>query len=230
MLQALGRTDGWRLLAGALFFLALGVHDWRRHPEDPRRAKEYLFLLYSMLLSVLYAVLHDHVTATISREYFLYGKGLVDDPRPFRVAVTVLAAHAGYGPGLFAGACLLLANNPRPTRPQLPYRDLARLAALPLGGAVLAAALGAALFSRDVFHQRELARELAGERWSRFLATWGIHYGTYSGAALGTIAAVVIVLRARRRKAAPVKVPEQQPLDVRDARGGAEVAEAAQRD
>ncbi len=198
MLDALAKTDGWRLLAGALVFLVLGLVDWRRNPEDPKRAKEYLFLLLSMLLAVAYAVAHDHVTATISREYFLYGKGLCDDKRPFRWAVTVLAAHAAYGPGLISGAALLLANNPSSKGiPQLPYRELVRFAGLPLGCAAACAALGGAISAADPFDMHEFARELAGTPWRPFLITWGIHIGTYTGAALGTVAGVVLVRKAR---------------------------------
>ena len=36
-------------------------------------------------------LVHDHITATISPEYFLQGKELVTDPRPFRWAVSLLA-------------------------------------------------------------------------------------------------------------------------------------------
>ena len=77
------------------------------------RAKEYAFLLYAMLVAAAYAVAHDHLTATISPEYFLYGKGLAQDPRPFRWAITPLAVRASLAVGLFGGAALLLANNPR---------------------------------------------------------------------------------------------------------------------
>src|SRR5437588_1818678 len=82
----------YRVPLGFAFFLVLGVHDWLAHRESPKRAKEYLYLLYGMTLAIIYGVAHDHVTATISPYYFLVGKELELDPRPFRWAVTVLAA------------------------------------------------------------------------------------------------------------------------------------------
>src|SRR5207248_2159371 len=63
-LEALSATYPYRVLAGAIFFLTLGVIDRVRHPEDPRRAKEYLFLLFAMTAAILYGIAHDHVTAT----------------------------------------------------------------------------------------------------------------------------------------------------------------------
>jgi hypothetical protein len=47
------------------------------------RAKEYAFLLYTMVVAAAYGVAHDHVTATISPEYFLYGKRLSEASQPF---------------------------------------------------------------------------------------------------------------------------------------------------
>lgn len=75
------------------------------------RAKEYAFLLYAASLAVAYAVTHDQVTATISPEYFVYGKGL-DASLP-RLHVAWLAVRAGLPVGLLGGAALLVANNPR---------------------------------------------------------------------------------------------------------------------
>jgi hypothetical protein len=193
----------WRLGLAVALFATLGVRDRLRHPEDPRRAKEYLFLAFAGALAVAYGVAHDHVTATISREYFWRAKGLVYDPRPFRRAVTVLAARASLGPGLLAGAALLLANNPAPARPSLGYPALARLALVPLAAAAGGAALGSALFAADVFELREAAVDFAGNPGAtRFLVVWGIHAGSYAGAAIGTAAAVVLVRKRRRRAAA----------------------------
>ena len=79
-----------------------------RHEDNLTRAREYAFLLYAMVVAAAYAIAHDHVTATISPEYYLYGKGLAQDPRAFRWAVTLLAVRAGLAPGLLGGTALLL--------------------------------------------------------------------------------------------------------------------------
>ena len=200
-------TYPYRVLAGTIFFLVLGVYDLRKHPENPRRAKEYLFLFVAMVLAVVYGVVHDQITATISPEYFIFGKLLDFDPPPFRWAVARLAAKASYGVGLLAGAFLLIANNPSKKRQQLPYRELLRLVLLPLGAAALGAAIGGLLYSFDLFHQRPRVSYFVDKPdIPRFLIVWGIHTGSYVGGGAGTLAAVVVVLARRRRRRIPEPV------------------------
>jgi len=68
-------------VGGVAILAAMALLDYLQHPKNPTRLKEYAFLVYAMLVAVAYGILHDHVTATISREYFLRWKGLADDPR-----------------------------------------------------------------------------------------------------------------------------------------------------
>jgi hypothetical protein len=118
----------------ALAFLAgRAIHDVARHGRDAPRAREYGFLLLTTLAAVVYGVVHDQITATISPEYFLVWKGLAGDPRPLRLAVTLVAVRSSWWVGLLAGAGFLLANNPRRSGVKsLGYRELGGLAALPL--------------------------------------------------------------------------------------------------
>jgi hypothetical protein len=204
----------YRVVFGVLFFVVLGTLDYAAHPDQPRRAKEYLFLLASAGIASAYGVVHDHVTATISIDYFLYGKGLIESELPFRVAVTLLAVQATYWVGLVAGAALLLANNPRPDRPQLSYRELSRLIGLPLAGAAVAAAIGGALFALlDPLGGLEVARDYSPNVGpTRFLAVWGIHMGSYVGGAIGAAAATALVVTRRRAlRTAPPTPPAATP-------------------
>jgi hypothetical protein len=164
---------------------ARAAWDLARRPRDPRRAKEYAFLLLTTVAATLYAVAHDEVTVTISPEYFLVGKGLADDPRPLRVAVTLLAIRSSWWVGLAGGAVLLLANNPRAGGPpQLPYGLLVRAAlTAPTCAAVVACVLGLLTYAMA-------ADALAAVRM--------VHLGSYSGGAVGTVLAVAQVLRRRR--------------------------------
>jgi hypothetical protein len=98
-------------LVGVTILAGLAVRDIARNRTDTRRAKEYAFLLATTLAAVVYGVLHDQLTVTISPEYFLEGKGLADDPRPLRLAVGLLAVRASWWVGLALGAALLVANN-----------------------------------------------------------------------------------------------------------------------
>lgn len=205
MIEAYNSTLPYRIGFAAIFFLVLGVRDWVKHPENPTRVKEYLFLVVSMLLSIVYGIVHDHITATISADYFLTAKGLDVDPRPFRIAVTWLAIKATYGPGVLAGALMLIANNPSPKKPQLSYPHLLRICVYPVVGAAVCAIVGGVLCvvvgSRTWFADAALAYTSAGGV-PRFLAVWGVHAGSYIGATLGTVLAVIRVARTRSSLAA----------------------------
>jgi hypothetical protein len=159
MLQAYESTFSLRLILAGVFFTAMLAVDVARHGRAAPRLGEYGFLLLAMLAAVAYGVGHDHLTATISREYFLFGKGLADDPRPFRWAVTLLACRATYWIGLLAGALLLVANNPSPNRPRVAYAKLLLLSLWPLGLAVGLAFAGGALFFVEVVGMRARARK-----------------------------------------------------------------------
>lgn len=202
MLEEYDQTLPYRLGFAALFFLVMGVRDWIKHPENPTRLREYGFLLSGMVLWILYGMVHDHITATISPEYFLQAKGLASSSRPFRWAVTLLAAKATYGPGALMAALFLIANNPKPNLPQLSYGELLRLClvTLTLAGLV-AVSLG--LLSTFLGDSTDLVSLVeqhgAQERSSQFMLVWGIHFGSYIGAVLGTVWSVIQI--GRRRKA-----------------------------
>ena len=201
MLEAYQNLLPFRLGFAAVFFLTLGVRDWIKHPENPTRVNEYLFLIVAMFLSVGYAVIHDHITCTISADYFLHAKGLANQRQPFRIAVTLLAIKATYGPGLLSGALLLIANNPSEKYAQLSYRHLLGICVYPVWGAlcfaffggVLAASLGGRTWLADT----AAAYAPAAHR-TAFLAVAGIHVGSYLGATCGTVWAIVTVIRRRK--------------------------------
>src|SRR3954454_9249374 len=125
-----------RIGAGAFIFLCLALWDLKQHGRDARRWREYLFLIACVIVAMIYGIANDQVTSAISWEYFYYGKELeaVLGPTvpPDRAAMRWEAAKIGmmatWSVGLILGAALLIANNPRPSRPSLaPSRLLALL-------------------------------------------------------------------------------------------------------
>ena len=203
MLEEYDQTLPYRLGLAALFFLVMGVRDWIKHPENPTRLREYEFLLSGMVLWILYGIVHDHITATISPEYFLQAKGLASSSHPFRWAVTLLATKATYGPGALMAALFLITNNPKPNLPQLPYGELFRLCLVTLALAGLVAVL-LGLLSMFLGDSTDLvglvAQHGAQERSSQFMLVWGIHFGSYIGAVLGTVWSVIQIGRRRKAK------------------------------
>jgi hypothetical protein len=197
MLKAYEDALPYRLAFGLAFFGALAAWEAARNGRKSARLREYGFLLFTTFASIVFAVIHDHVTATVSPEYFLAGKGLYGDPRPFRLAVTMLSIKASYWVGLLLGTALLVANNPSPTRPQLAYAPLMRLTLLPLVGAVSAAAVLGTILRLVDFGQRSAAAAVVYEV-DAFVTVWGMHAGSYLGALVGGVAAVTIVVQRRR--------------------------------
>jgi hypothetical protein len=205
-----------RLVAGGTILASLAVADYRRHGPRATRWREYAFLLAVTAVTLAYGAINDQLTSTLSWEYFYYGKGLSEtlgdrtppDPLALHLQAALVGLKATWSAGLLVGVALLLANNPRPSLPQLPYPRL--LAKLPLIFAitVITACLFATAgyaglfthFSHD-FHEMLRRDEF---RPRRFMLVFGLHLGGYAGALLGTAAAVLQVRRERRRTAAAV--------------------------
>ena len=207
-----------RITTGVAVFAALAVADLRRHGRAATRWREYGVLLAAVVAALVYGAVNDQVTVTISPEYFLYGKELaraVGDPPSSMLALRWAAAKVGFmatwSAGLAFGVALLIANNPWRNLPRLPNRRLVALLPLIL---ITAAACGVAggavgyagLLTRISTDFQDLVR---ADLWRprRFMATWGVHLGGYVGGLLGTIAAVVLLVRERRQRAAPPGFP-----------------------
>jgi hypothetical protein len=198
-----------RIAVGVVFFLTWALLDLRRHDRRATRWREYLFLLSAVALAMAYGVLNDQLTSRLSWEYFYYGKGLdaVLGPRtpPDAARLSSEAAKVGmkatWTVGLIIGVALLIANNPSPHRPRLSYlRLLARLPPILFTTIAFAVALGAAGSSgwfpwllddvQEILHHDQ-------SRVTRFLLVYGVHLGGYAGGLIGTIVAVVSVLKQR---------------------------------
>ncbi|HOF17944.1 MAG TPA: hypothetical protein PK082_03480 [Phycisphaerae bacterium] len=209
----------WRIGVGAAVLLGLLAWDIRRRGWASERWREYLFLLAATAIAGAYGVVNDQITLTISWEYFVYGKELyhllrgpmdVDMPAA-RLEAVLVGVQATWWAGLLMGAAVLLANNPRPNRPRLAYRELVRLMLLPLATAALLGAIGGILgraglltWASEDFQM--MVREDIFRPY-RFMAVWGIHLGGYVGALVGTGLAVWHV-RQRRKALARQNPPE----------------------
>jgi hypothetical protein len=187
-----------RLLLLVSLMALIAWLDWRRHSTRATRWREYGFLLAAGLWGGLMGVAIDQFTATLSPEYFLYGKG-IPAGQGFRLRVAELGFHAGLLAGVVIGGSYLLANNPKPDRPGLPIRRLFRFALYPILFAIVLSPVGAiAAFCRDPFSYRsQLGDVLDPPQIRAFLAVWGAHVGIYAGALFGTVWGIVRIRRIR---------------------------------
>ncbi|MCY2951258.1 MAG: hypothetical protein NTU53_04680 [Planctomycetota bacterium] len=198
-----------RVGVGVSILGVLAVAEIRRRGREARRWREYLFLLFAAGVAMAYGVVNDLITAGISWEYYYYGKGLdvvLGATVPpavgaLRWEAAVVGMKSTWTAGLIGGVALLIANNPRKGREQLPYGALCGLVPMMVAWAGLwAAVLGVvgymgflARFSGDF---AELVREDLF-RPRRFMCVYGIHLGGYVGGLIGAIAGVVWIVRKR---------------------------------
>jgi hypothetical protein len=187
-----------RLILLIAILALIALIDWRRNSSRATKWREYGFLATSGLIGGLFGVAIDHVTATISRDYFVIGKGIAADDG-FRLNVTAQGFQAGLAAGAVIGGIYLLANNPKPLRETLPYARLLRFGLWPILCALLFAPLMSLLmYLWDPFHfSTRLDDLLPQSQREAFLAVWGVHVGLYLGGLTGTVGGVIGIRRAR---------------------------------
>ena len=124
-----------------------------------------------------------------------------------------MGSEATWTAGLICGVAILIANNPRKTTPQLPYRTLYRLLPLPAATAALFACLAGLAGYLGLFNPffQFLFNPDLNWRPRRFMSVWGAHLGGYIGAILGLLTLVVYVLIARRKLRLPTNHPTPSP-------------------
>ena len=214
--QWLLHTDGGlavRVAVGAAIFAAMALVDYRRNGPAARRWREYQLLLAAAGVAMIYGVVNDQITVSISWEYFYYGKGIdsvlgsvVPPPMAgLRWEAAKIGLKATWSAGLIAGVVLLFANNPSRRWPQLPMKTLYRLLAVLLAGPVLGAVAGGVLgWMGALAHlSADLADVVRLGLWRphSFLCVYGIHLGGYAGGLVAVLAAAGWILLRRTRLA-----------------------------
>jgi hypothetical protein len=193
----------WRLGLLLVVLAVVAALDRWRYRARATRWREYLVLLACGAVGGVLGAAIDQVTATISPDYFVLGKGLPAGAG-FRRAVAWLGFQAGFVTGCIAGGLLLWAGQPERYRVQIGYRGLCRRLPLPvLGALLLAVPMGLVVPAWDPLGLGEvLAAELPPPRLARFLTVWGVHLGLYTGGVLGTLLGMLGLRRARQRSGA----------------------------
>jgi hypothetical protein len=200
-----------RIAIGVGIFATLALLDYRRNGPAATRWREYAVLLAAVAAALLYGIINDQITVTISWEYFYYGKELSKQLGPaippdalaLRWAAAKVGMMATWSAGLIFGVALLLSNNPSRSLPRLPYARLVWVG-LPtmLGTAATCGIIGGLLGYRGALARLspdflDMVRANIF-RPSHFMATWGVHLGGYVGGLLGTVIAMGLVLHQRR--------------------------------
>lgn len=186
----------YRLVVALSIFFILGVRDWIKNKENPKRAKEYLFVLSLSILSMVFALLHDFITYNLSSEYFIFAKDLGENLSYFP-DIVLLAVSASYSVGIVIGIMFLIANNPYKEYKQLNYHELYRYLKYPFISAIVTAIIAFFIsgFAFPYFSKFGLG---ILKYPKNFEAVAFIHWGTYIGGALGGIFATFKIIMKRR--------------------------------
>jgi hypothetical protein len=199
-----------RIAIGVIIFSTFAIIDYLRHRDRATRWREYTILLIAVAGAIVYGVLNDQLTSSISWEYFYYGKDLAEklgphtppDPLALHLAAAVVGIKATWSAGLIIGVAILLANNPSKSLPQLPMGKLLRIIPIIFVITAIVAAIGAGIgySGLPARWNEDFAEMLQGNLWRprRFMTVYGIHLGGYLGGAIATIIAVIRIRRIRR--------------------------------
>ena len=176
----------WRLAALAAMAIIAAI-DWRRNSVRATKWREYGFLLTAGVLGGLLGIGIDQITATISSDYFVLGKGIAAGAG-FRFRVAGLGLQAGLAMG-GRGRHLPIANNPAPESADVVRAQLLRFAWPPIVAAIVLIPFTtwAVLHWDPLNLAAGLSDLLTPLRIERFITVWGIHLGIYTGGILGTI-------------------------------------------
>ncbi len=210
--RILDLSYSWRI-AWLIFFMLIMVHyDWRKNGSQSRRWKEYLFILAIGGIGMVYLLIANAITGSISHEFFYYMQDAPED-ETFRMAVAIKSLQIGFPIGVVCGGALVAANNPKPGLAPLPWKRLFVLAFVPIVFGVLCSPFTAII--SVLFDPLRFGSKLAPliskepEKLQRFLAIWGVTIGIYLGGIAGTIYAAVKIrsernaIREKARAAAP---------------------------
>lgn len=185
-----------RIIFALSFFIIFGTYDLFKNPKNPKRAKEYGFLASTTLFSVVFAIIHDFITFSISSEYFYIAKGLGRNIE-FYPDIIWLAVKASYWAGIIVGLIFLVANNPKDKMMQLEYKILCRKLLYPLFFGLGLAVLGY-FISFFAFPFFSIGAEELLEFPQNFEQVAFIHWGTYIGVLIGSIYGAIHILKVRK--------------------------------
>lgn len=179
------------LLLGLM--LAVSMIDWYRNRAGATRFREYGFMLVTGIVGATIGGINDTVTSSISREFFILGKGLDDNPQ-LTVQSALYGMRAGFAAGIIGGAICLFATR---RRAAAGFGTLFRLLWIPVAAAILGGLIFQFAFSGfDPVHLRsQLAGLTDNDGAARFLRVWWTHVGLYGGLMIGL---AVMIVRARR--------------------------------
>jgi len=165
----------------------------------------FLCALCGIVVASVYGVLHDQLTYSLSPEYYtkfkFYQFGYAEGDASSRLLVVKIGVLATWWVGLIAGWLLGRAAYIEDSKIRRWKRFLGGMFSL-VGAAILTAAGFAGFFHFFGNSQNSWAQSyfgLADSELEPFLLVGNIHNGSYLGAILGLIGAMVVLVMSRKK-------------------------------
>ncbi len=160
-------------------------------------------IVFSVVSSVVYGILHDMITAHLCVEYFTIGHHKVIESESPVLLALVWGTIATWWVGLPLGI-LLAAVNHFGKLPSLSFREMrrliTRLMVVMFILAIVAGILGFVFTEAGMIHLSPLfAERMRPQIYSRFLAAGFSHLSSYLSGIIGALILCIIVYRRRKR-------------------------------
>lgn len=193
------------LLLGLMAIVA-GV-DFYRNGVKSIKFREYGFVLVAGLLGAIVGAANDFMTSNYSPEYFVWGKGLLDNANLRRDA-TLLGLRVGFSAGIIGGAICLFACRGKSAHPPATFSSMFGNLWMPVAGAIVGGIVIPVLFSKIDPARFSLHLDFLGPlRLDRFRRVWWINTGLYAGLLLG-LGAMILDLRKKKSRISPAHSDE----------------------
>lgn len=191
----------FRVVALVVLFSLIGLIDWRKHRQEARKWREYLFLFSCALAGALLGGVGDFFTSGVSPEYFLCLKG-IEITDSFRFDVAALGGEAGFFAGIFLSALILIVNNPSKKFKPLPYKLLIKLTSIPFISALACGIIMGTVASGFPLpaYLSPLKAFLSESQLGNLSVVWYTNAGVYAGALTGTIFVLFRIRFLRKRR------------------------------
>lgn len=185
-----------RLIVLTTLMGVVSAIDFLRNGRKAAKFREYGFILLAGALGGTVGWINDLITSSISPDYFVMGKGLLEG-ETLRREAGLYGCRTGVSAGIIGGAICLFVTVRQGKEAGTIVPRLLNLLWLPVLAAVGGGILFPLCFSRfDPAHlSASLSALLDAGRTQKFLEVWWIHCGLYAGLLYGL---VMMIAKTRR--------------------------------
>ena len=180
--------------------IAVSFVDLYQKGDQATKFREYGFIIITGIVGAMIGFGNDFITSSISPEYFILGKGLLQGP-DLTMRAGLFGLRVGFSAGVIGGAVCLYASRRKSSYPPTKYSCLLRLLWMPVTGAIACGVAFPLAFSKfdPARFSTQLETLLDAGKISRFRQVWWTHLGLYAGLVIGLTAMLFRAAKERRK-------------------------------